>query len=334
MKKKLLLLLLCLCIPYGCTKQEDVKEDTSVIVENTSTVDYSNNDNWAYCQSDESDKQADVFFINPTAYSSNTDHNMPLDNEDDKAAFLGAINMEKGIYDENARFFAPYYQQADLSSYALDNSEEYLSYAYEDVKAAFQYYLDYYNEGRPFIIAGFSQGADMAIRLVKDYMKDESLQKLLISCYAIGWRLTKDEVEEYEWVNPATGKDDVGTIVAFNSEKEGITDSLLIPEGVWTYSINPLNWKTDSTIASKEENLGACFTNYSGEIKTEIPQLTGAYIDENRGSLIVTDIDESEYPPVLSLFESGVYHLYDYQFFYRNLQQNVLDRIDAWYSLN
>ena len=37
-----------------------------------------------------------------------------------------------------------------------------------------------------------------------------------------------------------------------------------------------------------------------------------------------------EYPPVLSIFSEGVYHLYDYQFFYRNLEQNVNARLDAY----
>ena len=43
----------------------------------------------------------------------------------------------------------------------------------------------------------------------------------------------------------------------------------MIPEGTKTLAINPLNWKTDGTIAEKNQNAGACFTNYSGEIINE-----------------------------------------------------------------
>lgn len=39
-------------------------------------------------------------------------------------------------------------------------------------------------------------------------------------------------------------------------------------------------------------------------------------------------------PPVLDLFKPGEYHIYDYQFFYRNLQTNVRDRIDAYQQWN
>ena len=106
----------------------------------------------------------------------------------------------------------------------------------------------------------------------------------------------------------------------------------MIPEGAKTFAINPLNWKTDSTPADKSLNKGACFTSYSGEIKSEIPELTGAYIDETRGSLKVTNVTPQEYPAGLSIFTDGIYHLYDYQFFYRNLQENVQTRIDAYFK--
>lgn len=44
----------------------------------------------------------------------------------------------------------------------------------------------------------------------------------------------------------------------------------------------------------------------------------------------VTDVTPEDYPPVLPSFSGGVYHLYDYQFFYRNLQGNVSVRLDAY----
>jgi hypothetical protein len=77
-------------------------------------------------------------------------------------------------------------------------------------------------------------------------------------------------------------------------------------------------------------NKGACFTDYGGNIVTEVPGLTGAYIDSVRGALKVTDVTAEDFPPVLSIFDSGIYHLYDYQFFYRNLQENVSVRIAAY----
>ena len=184
------------------------------------------------------------------------------------------------------------------------------------------------------ILAGFSQGADMCLRLMENCFDEEEKMYQLVACYAIGWRITADDLAAYPQLKMAQGEDDTGVIVSFNSEAEDVTDSLMIPEGTKTFAINPLNWKTDSTPADKSLNLGACFTNYSGEIKTEIPELTGAYIDETRGALKVPDVSPEDYPAGLSIFTDGIYHLYDYQFFYRNLQENVQTRIDAYMAQN
>ncbi len=103
-----------------------------------------------------------------------------------------------------------------------------------------------------------------------------------------------------------------------------------MPEGLKTFAINPLTWNCSSEKAPKTLNAGACFTDYSGAVVREVPQLTGCYIDSVRGTLKVTDVDKKEFVPVLSIFTDGIYHLYDYQFFYRNLQQNVGLRINTF----
>lgn len=75
--------------------------------------------------------------------------------------------MEKGIYDRDRRFFAPYYRQVGLNVYTIETSdcEHYLELGFDDVKNAFEYYYETYNDDRPIILAGFSQGADMCSRL-------------------------------------------------------------------------------------------------------------------------------------------------------------------------
>ena len=319
----LLFSLAFLLLLTGCGQKQEEAEGT----------DYSDSTNWAYLEADETGTEADVFSICPSVYGGSEDAcNMSLTDEDTKESFVGAINMEKGIYEENTRFFAPYYRQIGLNVYEMpeEDREPYLEIAYEDVRDAFDYYCDNYNEGEPFILAGFSQGADMCLRLLKDCFDDEQLQDQLIACYAIGWRVTEEDLEEYPQLKMAQSEDDTGVIVSFNSEAEDVTDSLMIPEGTKSLAINPLNWKTDGTAADKSLNKGACFTDYSGAITEEIPQLTGAYIDEARGSLKVPDVSPEDYPAGLSIFTDGIYHLYDYQFFYRNLQENVQTRIQAY----
>ena len=293
-------------------------------------TDYSEDGLWAYNGTDSS-SQADLFLIGPTTYAGDEDSiNMPLDDEEEKASFLGALNMERGIYEETLDMYAPYYRQGSLSAIEEGRMEESYETAYEDVSAAFSYYLEHKKGDSPFVLAGFSQGADLCLRLLKDCFADPAVNDLLVACYAIGWRITQEELTAYPHLRFAEGGQDTGVIIAFNSEAEDVNDSLLVPAGTKSLCINPLNWRTDGAPADKAENLGACFTDYSGAIVTEIPQLTGAYIDETRGTLKVPDVNPEDYPPVLSLFDQGVYHLYDYQFFYRNLQENVGERLAAY----
>lgn len=295
------------------------------------------NTQWAFCETDTVGRVADVFFVCPTVYKGNADTlRMPIDDEDARYKFVGATNMERGIYDEQSRFFAPYYSQASMYSYTIDplTRDSVISEAYKEVSLAFSDYLENYNNDNPIILAGFSQGADLCIRLMKEYGKESKVADKIIACYAIGWSLTRKDVEENPWLKPASSETDLGSIITFSSEAPYIEKSIIIPEDVWSYSINPLTWTTSCDTISKENNIGACFTNYSAEITKEIPQLTGAYIDAKRGALKVMDVTAEEYPALLRPFEPGEFHIYDYQFFYRNLQENVRKRIVAYKELS
>ena len=97
-------------------------------------------------------------------------------------------------------------------------------------------------------------------------------------------------------------------------------------------SINPLNWKTDSTVAPKELNLGYVVTDTYGNVKEEVPAFCGAYIDEKTGILVATGIDDPAKYAVkgIGILPDGSFHLYDLTFFYNNLKQNMVKRIAAF----
>ena len=294
--------------------------------------DYAAASSWAYFAVGP-EHPVDLFILAPTVYGGSAQAmNMSLADTVAKQNFLGALNMEIGIYDGDCRLYAPYYRQAGLAAYSAGGAalSASLDVAAADAERAFRYYLSVINPDRPFVLAGFSQGSEILLRLMKNCLTTPELQDRLVAAYAIGWRLTARECADYPQLRPAQGKHDLGVIVSFNSEAEDVQQSLPVPFGVKTLAINPLNWRTDSVPASADQNLGACFTDYSGGVKDEIPLFCGAYLDPRRGTLKVTGISPEQYPPLLSLFAPGVYHVYDYQFFYRNLQQNVHERIEAY----
>ena len=124
----------------GVTDSSDVT-DNSDVTDSSGATDYSDENNWAYFGIGE-DKAADLFLICPTV-DLNDEYNMSLDDEKTKEKFTGALNMERGIYEDSTRMYAPYYKQAAMKVYDLDGDEreQYMQIAYDDISAAFDYYL-------------------------------------------------------------------------------------------------------------------------------------------------------------------------------------------------
>lgn len=316
---------------------------------------YADTDNWAFIDTENAVGSADIFYVSQTVYNGEFS-NMPLSTatETEKKTFAGAIRMQKAIYDgslaENkCRFFAPYYRQQALSVYAdSTKSQQCLAMAFEDVKAAFEYYMDNYNQGRPIIIAGFSQGADMCIRLLKECFADPVRQKQLVACYAIGWRFTEEDAQACAENNIhfATGAYDVNSVISFNTEAENAEGTgsaaertVMVPTS--SLCINPANWSTATgkeNASTLEDNDGAFFLHpLTGTILSTAvePGYTTAYIDEERGTLVLPEATNDAarqqlYNLSFSMIGQGSFHLYDCMFFYKDLIVNVQTRLKVY----
>lgn len=201
-------------------------------------VDYGRLENWAYYSVGDN-KTVDLFLVCPTV-DMNDEYNMSMEDVETKANFLGALNMERGIYEESARMFAPYYRQAAMKVYGLDRTEwePYMEIAYSDVSAAFSYYLEKENQGRPIVLAGFSQGADMCYRLLEEYFGDDALYDRLVAVYAIGWPCTEEMVKKYPQIKPATGEEDLGVVISFDCEAPELSETFITPVGTKAYAIS------------------------------------------------------------------------------------------------
>lgn len=75
-----------------------------------------------------------------------------------------------------------------LDSWATFNEDtiarRYMDVSFKDVKAAFRHFLINYNQGRPFILAGFSQGGKSVVELMKHLSEEE--RKRMIATYVFG----------------------------------------------------------------------------------------------------------------------------------------------------
>ena len=294
------------------------------------TPDYGDAGSWAYFALGE-DKDVDVFLICPTVDTRSETNSFDL-NDKLKGKFVSALDMEKGIYEESGRLYSPYYRQMSMNAYKLPVSEreKALEVAYGDVSAAFRWYLENENHGRGLILAGFSQGSQMCLELLKEYYSGDgaearALRDSLIAVYAIGWSVTEEMAEAYPQIRPAQGETDTGVVISFDCEDGSLTDTLVIPAGTAALSINPLNWRTDGTAADAALCSGAVMSTGA----EPIPGLCGAYIGA-RGELVVTGVSPADYPAVIDIFPEGAYHIYDYMFFFTNLKDNVVARTAAW----
>ncbi len=295
--------------------------------EHPPSPDYDKASSWVF-QAPVADKPVDVFYIYPTIYGDASPANMDINNAALRKTAEHLMDAQAGAYSKTANLFAPYYRQMSFAK--LDPKTDmfqntYFKLGYADVSRAFEYYLKHLNQGRPFILAGHSQGAMVLMTLMREQFNNPQLQKKLVAAYLIGYSVTQKDFITYPWMKPATGATDTGVIISYNTQSPDATDSPVLLPGA--YCINPLNWTTDGTPADKSLNLGAVFFNETtSHIDREVVHYVGARVDPKTGALIATPPDTlnvGDFPP-------GVYHRFDYALWYRNLQANVALRCQLY----
>ena len=168
----------------------------------------------------------------------------------------------------------------------------------------------------------------MCLRLLKDYIGNNKFYNKFVCCYAIGTKVTEEYLNNHKRLKFAQNELDQKVIISFNTEDPQTTSSLFVLENEVSYCINPLTWITTYEVADKSLNKGAVFLNSYGEITKTVNNFTGCYIDQKRGTLKVTDVNKDDYNSMKDLMGDGSFHLYDYQFFYENLKENVNKRIN------
>ena len=287
---------------------------------------YSNSYYWAsFPKSIE--KDVDVFYVYPTLFGGTGVMNMDIKDDSMRSLVQAVIPKQAGVFKNDCNIFTPYYRQIAMDGLSMNEQvkNKYFSIGLADIEKAFDYYINNLNNGRPFILAGHSQGSMMLIQLMKDRFNNPELMNKLVAAYIIGYSVTDDDLAQYEWLKIAESADDIGTIITYNTQSEFATGSpVLLPNA---NCVNPLNWKNTSEYAPKELNLGAVFFKDNGDIDSIVPQYTDARIDDN-GALVV-------FPPnsdsiIVGSFPKGVYHKYDYSFFFNNLIEDVGIRINAF----
>ena len=296
-------------------------------------IDYSDPENWLELP-ENPDKPVDAIYIYPTVYGTIEDVGDDIADIDDTTMRILAIYSavsQAGVFEESCNVYAPFYRQFTVGRLLdmIENSPESLYYcASQDIYNMLDYYFENLNEGRPFILAGHSQGSVWLTVILEDYMKEhpEYLENM-VAAYAIGYSVTEEYLARNPHLKFAEGKDDAGVIISYNTEGAGNKDqyNCVVKEGA--IAINPINWKRDNTYASKEENMGSL--DSAGEI---IYNYADARVDTERGVVVCDSVELSQETQMAlkEYFGSESFHLQDYSLYFMNLQQNVADRINTF----
>jgi hypothetical protein len=111
----------------------------------------------------------------------------------DRAALLAEYNgVDRLLSDGKLNFYGPYYRQMTLETYlSQEDVRSRVAVPLQDIRAAFDYYMAHENKGKPFILAGFSQGAQMTLELLK--AMPDSVYSRMVAAYIIGWPVTPED---------------------------------------------------------------------------------------------------------------------------------------------
>lgn len=327
----------------GCSNNQeaDVTDESDAVV----PTDYSDASHWLSLP-DTPDKGVDVFYLYPTSWAK-TDASESIISTIDDPVLVENANLafarQATAFEPLANLYAPYYRQYDYASTVdmpYDEQQDIVKgYPLRDAIAAFDYYNNNYNNGKPFILASHSQGSNVMIYLLSEYMAEHpDVYDRMVAAYVIGYSVTDDYLAANPNLKFATGADDTGVIISWNTQAPTIegTDFVVLPTA---HVINPISWTLDETTAPASDNLGSIALNADGSVvKNEdgsiqkVMNFADATVDTEKDALICSTVDVETYAPGSKAFGKGVFHTYDIPFYYFNLQENAGVRIASYFD--
>ena len=311
---KRLLYLITLIILFGavsCGKDETPAAYVPV------APNYSDEAMWINALNDKGDG-VDVFYVVSTwefdwqTESGIISHYADVFNEDHREDMATEIHKIAAYMADGNNFYSPYYRHITLDTWAtLDEDvidERFHNVAFIDVKNAFDYFIEHFNNGRPFILAGFSQGGKAVVELIK--VMPEHLRERMVAAYVLGYKVTPDDVEQAPWLIAAKGATDTGVVICYNS----VSDVKYIKPVIsapCVMCINPVNWCTDATPATLRDSITVT-------------------LSPEHNVLVVEGYDGSHLPNILDIINVGDYHSIEPWEYSECLHANIKQRIKAY----
>ncbi len=334
----LIVLYICSSLLYSCSNKYKVFQGRYQFSSSDGIPDYQQLDYWAAhpwkhdpsdsvpapLRNEKQDSIADVFFLHPTTFTKKKyKHiaNAYIDEHYINAKTdYSSILYQASVFNQSCRVFAPRYRQAHIQNFYTNDTiaaKKAFDLAYQDIRNSFLYYLQHWNKGRPVIIAGHSQGALMAERLLKEFFEEKELQNKLVAAYIIGWPVPPGYFSSLPMCRDSF---QTGCVVSWRTFRKGYVPPYLKNEKQPALATNPLTWKTDNMPASKLLNKGSVLTKFN----KIYPYTTDARLE--KGLLYVK---RPKFPWSFLYFTRN-YHIADINLFYLNIRENANQRIKAY----
>ena len=176
--------------------------------------------------------------------------------------------------------------------------------------------MEHLNDGRPYILAGFSQGAIAVIDLLKGM--DSAAYSRMVAAYVIGWHITDEDLAQTRYIHPAKDSADLGVTICYNSVRDNSCSIPLLSDGN-CMAINPVNWRTDATPAKLMSPLS--------------PDTVTVTLDTHTLLLNVRGYSHKDY--IIPLIgREGNYHSLEISLYRDCLRRNVALRAEYYLSQN
>ena len=191
----------------------------------------------------------DCFYVYPTISS---DPGLNSDMTPSSREEMYVTQYQFTRFPEVCRPFVPVYRQMTMAAIAVATTGGDVTQAgftaYSDVAAAFKEYIEKWNQGRPYVLIGHSQGAIMLDQLIPNAIEGTPAHDKLLRAYLAGWNLAKqpgsDRPLTYRDTPLCQSESDTGCVVTWATFGEGKAPPRgalfgLAPEGLANSCVHP-----------------------------------------------------------------------------------------------
>ena len=281
---------------------------------------------------------ASIFYIHPTTYLERDRWNAPLD-AGGQTEFRTRlfVQSQASAFNAAGEVWAPHYRQAAYGAFLLgsEDAQKALNLAYQDVRAAFDYFLSQMPPDEPIILAAHSQGALHLMRLLRE--RGNQLNGRLVAAYVVGWPISATADLSSLGFPACRSADQAGCILSWMSFGDPANPDLILDQWQKTKGangrdrrrqdilcVNPLTG-TVSGAAPPEMNPGTLVPSADLVSATLETGRVGARCD--KGLLLIEGDVPNLGPFVLP---GNNYHVYDYALFWSAIRRDAERRRVAW----